>query len=154
MNVFRELSLSIENEKAYDVYRHCMYMPTKEKYNAKVDAWLKDENIKVFAYYEKDIIIGMIVMLLQDKEKSVILGISIEPSSRGQGIGSYMIRQLMERYHLNEIVAETDDDAVDFYARNGFEVKKQVKIYNGQDVVRYYCVLNNRRENNGKNSKA
>ncbi len=140
-NDFRELDTVIKSVEVYEVYKYCMYLPTKEKYDVTVDGWLKNENIKAFAYYEGDSIKGVLVMLLQDKEKAEIVGISVASRSRGQGIGSYMIRQITKKYHLSEIIAETDDDAVEFYVRNGFKVKKQVKIYDGQEVVRYYCVL-------------
>jgi len=141
MNDFRECDTEIKSVRAYEVYKHCMYLPTKEKYDTKVEEWLKNENIKVFAYYVEDTIKGILVILLRQEEKAEIIGISVNPYFRGQGVGSYMIHQLMERYQLKEIFAETDDDAIGFYVRNGFEAKKQVKTYDDQDVVRYCCVL-------------
>lgn len=138
---FKELVASIKSAEVYEVYKYCMYLPTKGKYDAKVDDWLKNKKIKAFAYYEEDTIKGVLVMLLIDEENAEILGISVAPSSRGQGVGSYMIRKFRERYQLKVIIAETDDDAVGFYVWNGFEAKKQMKIYDGQEVVRYHCVL-------------
>ena len=51
-----------------------------------------------------------------------IAGIAVDPAARGQGVGSHMIRQAVRRYRPRHVCAETDDDAVGFYRKNGFSV--------------------------------
>lgn len=43
-NDFRELT-AIKSAEVYEVYKYCMYLPTKGKYDVTVDGWLKNENI-------------------------------------------------------------------------------------------------------------
>ena len=65
-----------------------------------------------------------------------ILHIATCKSARGRGVGQLMITELRKKYKII-IEAETDDDAVDFYRKCGFEVT-EIKKY---DVRRWCCVL-------------
>ena len=38
-------------EKGYAVYRDCMYLPTKEKYQQKMQAYLQDAAIKIYGCF-------------------------------------------------------------------------------------------------------
>lgn len=127
--------------EAYEVFKDCMYMPTYEKYLVKVDSWLHNEQIKAHAYLIDNQIKGMIVILLQDSGKAEILGISVDDGCRSKGIGFCMIRQMVERYQLKQLMAETDDDAICFYQKCGFAVTKIMKTYQGKEFVRYFCSL-------------
>ncbi len=40
--------------KTYEIYKHCMFMPTKEKFNNKIDKFLCDNSIKIFACLQQD----------------------------------------------------------------------------------------------------
>ena len=65
-----------------------------------------------------------------------ILHIAVVESARGLGVGRKMIGALVKQYK-KAIEAETDDDAVDFYRKCGFEVTA-IRKY---DVQRWVCVL-------------
>ena len=60
-------------------------------------------------------------------------------SARGQGIGSFMINQVIKEYCLQFIYAETDQDAVGFYRKNGFIVTEHTETYHDETVIRYQC---------------
>ena len=64
------------------------------------------------------------------------MGIAVEESSRRQGIGTLMLRQVMESCCLQAVFAETDDDAVGFYKKRGF---KAHEIETEHNVKRYIC---------------
>jgi len=125
--------------QVYGIYRHCMYMPTQEKFSRKVNAYLGDGSVKVFACLYCGEIRGVIAVSFTEPRKAEILGIATDPALRGRGIGSYMIKQLIEEYGLAFIYAETDDDAVGFYRKNRFAVRAFSEDYDGQTVVRYQC---------------
>ena len=125
----------------YDIYKHCMYMPTEEKFNRKMNTFLDDDSVKIFAcLYQKEIR-GIIVISFLEQCKIEIMGIAVEATVRSEGIGSYMINCLVDKYGLVSVLAETDTDAVDFYRKNGFDIKELSKIYAGETVVRYICKL-------------
>lgn len=141
-----ELNLLEVTEKtdilgAYDIYKHCMYGPTEEKFNKKIDTFLNDDSVKIFAcLYQKEIK-GIVVVSFLEQHKIEILGIAVDLSARSKGIGSYMIDCLVEEYGLISVLAETDNDAVGFYSKNGFRITQFSKTYDEESVVRYKCEL-------------
>ena len=123
----------------YNIYKDCMYNPSKEKFNKTVDSFLIDNTIKIFACSEQNEIKGIIIVTFYMAQKLEILGITVAEKERNKGIGSFMINKLATEYHIKTIYAETDKDAVDFYRKNGFKITEFHKTYNGEKVVRYRC---------------
>ena len=137
----RELTLKNEILQTYGIYKHCMYMPTKEKFNNKVDLFLNDNSVKIFACFEQEKILGVITVSFIEKKKIEVIGIAVDTSARGKGIGSYMINQVVNNYDLLSVYAETDNDAVEFYRNNGFNIVEFSETYGNETVVRYKCEL-------------
>ena len=138
------IELTHKNEvcKTYEIYKHCMFMPTEEKFNKKIDQFLNDNSIKIFACFNQGEIVGVIVISFSEQRKIEIIGIAVELSARGKGIGSYMINQIVNDYSLISVYAETDNDAVGFYLKNNFSVTKFYETYGDETVLRYKCELN------------
>ena len=137
----RELTLKNEILQTYGIYKHCMFMPTKEKFNNKVDLFLNDNSIKIFACFEQDEVLGVMVVSFIEQKKIEIIGIAVNSSVRGKGIGSYMINQVVNDYGLLSVYAETDNDSVGFYRNNDFSIVEFSEIYGDEAVVRYKCEL-------------
>ena len=137
----RELTLKNEILQTYGIYKHCMFMPTKEKFNNKVDIFLNDNSVKIFACFEQDEVLGVMVVSFIEQKKIEIIGIAVNSSVRGKGIGSYMINQVVNDYGLLSVYAETDNDSVGFYRNNDFSIVEFSEIYGDEPVVRYKCEL-------------
>ena len=137
----RELTLKNEILQTYGIYKHCMFMPTKEKFNNKVDLFLNDNSVKILACFEQDEVLGVMVVSFIEQKKIEIIGIAVNSSVRGKGIGSYMINQVVNDYELLSVYAETDNDSVGFYRNNNFSVVEFSEIYGDETVVRYKCEL-------------
>ena len=137
----RELTLKNEILQTYGIYKHCMFMPTKEKFNNKVDLFLNDNSVKIFACFEQDEVLGVMVVSFIEQKKIEIIGIAVNSSVRGKGIGSYMINQVVNDYGLLSVYAETDNDSVGFYRNNDFSIVEFSEIYGDEPVVRYKCEL-------------
>ena len=137
----RELTIKNEILQVYEIYKHCMFMPTEEKFNNKVDLFLNDIFVKIFACFEQDKIVGIMVVSFKKQKKIEIIGIAVDVSARGKGIGSYMINQVINYYGLLFVYAETDNDAVWFYQKNGFNIVEFSETYDGETIVRYKCEL-------------
>ena len=127
--------------QTYEIYKHCMFMPTEEKFNKKVDLFLNDIFVKIFACFEQDKIVGIMVVSFKEQKKIEIIGIAVDVSARGKSIGSYMIKQVINNYDLLSVYAETDNDAVGFYQKNNFSITEFSEIYDGETVIRYKCEL-------------
>ena len=128
--------------KTYEIYKHCMFMPTEEKFSEKIDQFLNDNSVKIFACFNQSKVEGVIVISFLKQSKIEIIGIAVDLSARGKGIGSYMINQVVNDYSLHSVYAETDNDAVGFYQKEGFIITDFPQIYNGETVIRYKCELN------------
>lgn len=113
----KELTNVEEVLNAYDIYKHCMYMPTIEKYEKKIISFLQNESIKIFGCFAGGYLKGISVISFTERYKSEILGIAVDSSARNQGIGSYMVTALKDTFNLDLLYAETDDDAVVFYKK-------------------------------------
>ena len=137
-----ELTHKSEVCKIYEIYKHCMYMPNEEKFNEKIDQFLNDNSIKIFACLNEGEIKGVIVVCFVEQSKIEIMGIAVGLSARGKGIGSYMINQIVKYYGLISVYAETDNDAVGFYLKNNFSVTEFYETYGDETVLRYKCELN------------
>ena len=138
------IELTHKNEvcKIYEIYKHCMYMPNEEKYNEKIDQFLNDNSIKIFACFNQVEIEGVIVVSFVEQSKIEIIGIAVDLFARGKGIGSYMIKQVISNYDLLSVYAETDNDAIGFYLKNNFSVTEFYETYGDETVLRYKCELN------------
>ena len=136
-----ELTNKDEVCRTYEIYKHCMFMPTEEKFDKKIDLFLNDNSVKIFACLNQGKIIGVMVVSFIEEKKIEIIGIAVEVSARGKGIGSYMIKQVINNYDLLSVYAETDNDAVGFYQKNNFSITEFSEIYDGETVIRYKCEL-------------
>ena len=141
-----ELTSLEEALRGYDIYKDCMYLPSEEKFRRKMTGYLADGAVKVFACLDEGQWQGMAVLQLLDNigDKAELLGIATAPHARGKGIGTFMVSQLMARCQLQELAAETDDDAVGFYRKAGFAVEPFAETYDGETVTRYRCVWKER----------
>ena len=127
--------------QTYEIYKHCMFMPTEEKFNKKVEQFLNNNSVKIFACFSHGKIVGVMAVSFIEQKKVEILGIAVDLSARGKGIGSYMINQIVKYYGLIYVYAETDNDAVGFYLKNNFSVTEFYETYGDETVLRYKCEL-------------
>ena len=136
------LELTTKNEllPLYNVYKDCMYLSNKDKYREKVQSWLMDDWIRIFACVHDSKRKGLLVLKFTSTDQAEIIGISVEEGSRNQGIGSFMIREIQLCFPNIKMNAETDRDAELFYKKNGFRITEIQKNYNGETVTRYLCV--------------
>ena len=74
------------------------------------------------------------------QSKIEICHIAVSPTSRHKGIGKKMIAALYKKYNKT-IEAETDDDAIGFYRKCGFETTELYKEYGSQKYRRWQCTL-------------
>src|SRR6478735_6996486 len=84
-------------------------------------------------------IISCIGIEIHNSSDGVIKHIAVLPKERGSGIGSSMIRFICKEHNLNSVSAETDKDAVLFYANFGFRITSLGEKYPG--VERFLCEL-------------
>ena len=128
---------SLHDRQLLHVLSLYKYMPTEEKMLLLADEYEADESISVFTCVEEDVAVGVIVVRVATEGSFEMLGIAVEADFREKGIGSMLISYVIEHFPVGQICAETDDDAVGFYRKYGFDIKSLGEKYPG--VVRYLC---------------
>ncbi|MBR5419844.1 MAG: GNAT family N-acetyltransferase [Lachnospiraceae bacterium] len=117
-----------------------MYQAAFDEYKKVIAQYASDPDVKIFVCTETGIKAGMLVLREAD-ETPEIIGIAVSASMRGRGIGTYMIRQLMESEHFEKVKAQTDDDAIGFYRKCGFSEEMLMVEYPDGRSRRYNCTL-------------
>lgn len=94
---------------------------------------------RLFGYEEDGLLIGVIGFDVVQNEL-FIRHLAVLPENRGQGYGRGLILELLLEVQPqpDAIIAETDEEAVDFYRNIGFEVYSMGEPYPGGE--RFRCV--------------
>ncbi|QUG41557.1 GNAT family N-acetyltransferase [Psychrobacillus sp. INOP01] len=125
------------------VWELLSYATTDGKIEAEYNAYLLSANRMLYGMIIKNNIVGCIGIEFDTESKCEIKHIAVNPISRKQQIGRSMILYIIEKFQIDSIFAETDKDAVNFYASIGFTITSLGEKYPG--VERFLCVFNNRK---------
>ncbi|WP_090914585.1 MULTISPECIES: GNAT family N-acetyltransferase [unclassified Bacillus (in: firmicutes)] len=96
-------------------------------------------NRKLYSLELEGEIVGCIGIEIISVKECEIKHIAVSSVQRDKGIGSNMINYISNKYPL--IYAETDNDAVEFYRKYGFEITSLGEKYPG--VERFLCEFRN-----------
>lgn len=111
-----------------------MGQPTQSKIKKVFNQYHRVDHALVGCFLEKSLI-GVIGLQL-NKTQAQIQHLSVLKKHQRQGIGQALIDYVIESFHLNSIIAKTDEDAVGFYRSLGF-VCQELKKYDNR--MRYQC---------------
>ncbi len=113
-----------------------VYNPTQERLQNRAKKYQEDENTNIYAYKDNGEHKGIVIFKIANNS-ATILDIAVKPEYQGQGIGSKLIDFIFNSFNVNNITAETDNDAIGFYKKYGFTVADtKVKF----DVKRYSII--------------
>jgi len=130
----------LKNSDLLSVLGESVYNPTKERLMNRADKYIINPNTAIYTYKENDTYKGIIVIDISNINAIEILNIAVSASFQKSGIGSSLINYCINMFHPDEITAETDDDAVEFYKKFGFNILSLGDKY-GAGIMRYQCTL-------------
>ena len=116
-------------------------MPTWDKFISLANEYMSSETTKIFGYYCDNQVIGIIVISQNQDESHEIKGIAVNSKFRKHGIGKRLIHYVCDELPISMLLAETDDDAVGFYRRCGFETQAFIRTFDSGECWRYRCIL-------------
>ncbi|MCP8969479.1 GNAT family N-acetyltransferase [Ectobacillus ponti] len=108
-----------------------------DKIPAIYKEYVINKNRGLYAWMENENIVGCIGIELSGAGAAEICHLAVAPSCQRKGIAGNMIRRVCRLYHLQQLTAETDADAVGFYRSCGFAVSSLGEKYPG--VERFFC---------------
>lgn len=121
------------------------FTTSKEKLEMEYHSYLSAPNRMLYGKIIENDIVGCIGIEFVSPSICEIKHIAVNPNNRKQQIGSNMIYFIIEKFQIDSIIAETDKDAVDFYASIGFTITSLGEKYPG--VERFNVYLANRTSN-------
>jgi len=127
----------LKTDNVLIVLSESVYMPTEEKLKKRADDYINNSNVVVYGYKCEGSICGLIVIDITKKEESVILDIAVGKGKQHTGIGRKLVEYALYNLKPNTLIAETDDDAVDFYRKCGFIIYSLGEKY--LNIIRYKC---------------
>ncbi|MDT3766400.1 GNAT family N-acetyltransferase [Priestia filamentosa] len=119
------------------IKRLLSYATSELKVDEEYRKYISLPNRKLYSTEANGRIISCIGIEIYNSKNSVIKHIAVLPKERGNGIGSSMIKFVCREHNLRSISAETDKDAVLFYANFGFHITNLGEKYPGTE--RFLC---------------
>ena len=130
----------LHDKRILAVLSHSQYMPTEAKLSGLAAKYESDNAVSAFAWEDDNHIYGVILLKRLAGNEVEIVSIATDPAVRNQKIASRLISHAIRALNCAIINAETDDDAVGFYRKYGFQIKSLGEKYPG--IIRYFCTLN------------
>ena len=112
--------------------------PTLDKMAYLIDQFYASTGRTMFVYSRNGRITGVIGVEYTRSSCGFITHLAVHPALRKKGIGEKLIKHVAKIMELDEIEAETDQDAVGFYDACGFTTREINSPYSG--LRRYRCV--------------
>ncbi len=116
-----------------------MFDPTADKVAAVLARIAETPDRRLFLLEDGPGAIGLVAICQDGPASAKITHIAVDPRMRGRNAGRQMLRELAEEHGYRRLSAETDAEAVGFYARCGFKVESLGEKYPG--VERFLCTF-------------
>ena len=102
-----------------------------------------DEVLKMYQAPERRLFVmrqgGSIVVVaglkLHELEEPELLHLAVRKDKRRSGFGSTLIKTMINSFMIDTLAVWTDEDAVGFYEKIGFDIVNEIQTQNG--LVRY-----------------
>ena len=137
MHKIVDISNSLSNDTNLEILKESVFEPTKEKLIKRANYYQSADGVVSYGYVYNDVILGLIVLNIKNKDEIVILDIAVKKDNQKRGIGKALLNYVLYELKPKILIAETDDDAVGFYKKNKFEIVNLGKKY--FNTNRYEC---------------
>ncbi|MCP3773026.1 GNAT family N-acetyltransferase [Paenibacillus sp. MZ04-78.2] len=111
--------------------------PDPARLEQTLSDYKRSEELELYGYEKDGNLLGLVGFRINPGRVMELRHIAVQPDYRGQGYGRGQILELIHLKGPAEIVAETDEDTVDFYRNIGFEIVSLGENYSG--VERFRC---------------
>ncbi|WP_195336742.1 GNAT family N-acetyltransferase [Paraclostridium bifermentans] len=137
MHEIVDISNSLSNHTNLEILKESVFEPTKEKLIKRANYYQSADGVVSYGYVYNDVILGLIVLDIKNKDEMVILDIAVKKDNQKSGIGKDLLNYVLYELKPKILIAETDDDAVGFYKKNKFEIVNLGEKYSNTN--RYEC---------------
>lgn len=96
-----------------------------------------NSELDIYGYEADGEIIGVLGIEIRDNQVIHIRHLSVDPNYRGLGYGRGLLMELLALKKPDQLIVETDEDAIDFYRSVGFTIVSLGERY--PEVERFQC---------------
>ena len=132
---FADVKSSLFDPEVLTLLKPSVYEPTPERLKRRAEKYSADKNTFVYACKIDGVYAGIVVFRTENGTAE-ILDIAVKPEYRKHGIGRKLIDFIFNRFPVDTIIAETDDEAVEFYKKCRFTITPTKEV---SDTRRYFC---------------
>lgn len=132
---FADVKASLWQPEVLALLKPSVYNPTPERLKSRAEKYSADKRTNVYACKTGGVYAG-IVVLKTENGTAEILDIAVKPEYRKHGIGRKLINFIFNRFPVDTIIAETDDEAIGFYKRCGFTITSVGEVCG---TKRFFC---------------
>lgn len=136
--MFRDIKPQMDTPEVRRILADCVFDNSPEGLTKDIAKYQANEDMLCWGWYDGGELAG-VCGFEEHANRVEIMHIAVAEATRRKGLGWAMVSALLENYG-KPIEAETDDDAVAFYRKCGFETTALQKY----DVRRWECVLPHR----------
>jgi len=134
---FVDLKPRIDEQAVQQVLALSLFQPTTPQVIARaIDCCRSSDQRKLWGVLNGEQVLGVVEYYLRDDGVVYICNIAVAEACRGQGVGRFMLAALQKKHRL-PLALETDDAAVDFYRKCGFEAEPFIHADYG--IRRWRC---------------
>lgn len=137
MSIIIDIKSILKSPDILAILAESVYMSTEEKLNTRADEYINNDNVVVYGYKDDGAISGLIVLDITQRKEIIILDIAVEKSNQHSGIGKKLIDYTLDNLKPNILIAETDDEAINFYRKCEFAINSLGEKY--PNIIRYEC---------------
>lgn len=143
MHKIVDISGSLSNDSNLEILKESVFESTKEKLIKRANYYEDTNGIVSYGYAYDDVILGLIVLDIKNKDEIIILDIAVKKDNQKRGVGKALLNYVLCELKPKILIAETDDDAVGFYKKSQFEIVNLGEKY--LNNTRYECKYFNKK---------
>ena len=134
--MLKNIKSQTDQEKVRELLGYAVF-PDPESVDKTVEFYGQAPERELYGYESEGDLIGLIGFSADAEGTLTIHHLAVHPECRGAGYGRGQILELIQLQKPRVIVAETDEDAVDFYRSIGFTISSLGEKYPGTE--RFVC---------------
>src|SRR5690554_4152203 len=133
--MFLDIKSKLQEQPLSELLSHSVF-PDEDILNHTIKEYQSNNNFEIYGYLVDDEVIGVLGYQLSDEATIHVRHISVHPDYRGLGYGRGLLMELIEWKKPDQLVVETDEEAVDFYRSVGFTIISLGEQYPGVELFR------------------
>ena len=134
--MFTDIKQKMDDTIVHRIISYASFDASPEGIAKIVKKYESSPNLHFYAWIQNDKILGICGYEVHTDKVEIHL-LAVDENARSRGVGSAIVTALQEKYS-KDVEAETDDDAVIFYRKRGFETTEFIHEKRGK---RHNCLL-------------